>query len=155
MKFPYKLYRVTKAPSAPEGMIWRPRIPVIIIGPTGELRIEALIDTGSDQTILPQVDMSRIGADIDVGRISQVRGRLADHQEELSLGKNIKLGLQLDSETYIWPATVWLSNAADSPALLGRSGFLEYFDVTFYGKKLEVELKPTRDFPGVVSDLWT
>lgn len=153
MKFPYKLYRVTKAPSVPEGMIWRPRIPVLIIGPTGELRIEALIDTGSDQTIFPQVDMSRIGADIDADRKSQVRG-LASHEEELSLGKSIKLGLQLDNETYVWPAMVWLSNAADSPALLGRSGFLEYFDVTFYGKKLEVELKPTSGFPGVVSDLW-
>lgn len=154
MKFPYKLYRMNKGPGVPNGLMWRPRIPVIVIGPMGEVRLEALVDTGSDQTILPQVNTSEIGLKIDHQRQALVYGRLREHEELLNLGRNVRLGLQLDSKTYVWPATVWFSDSSDSPAILGRIGFLEYFDVTFYGKKLELEIKPTSDFPGVVSGLW-
>lgn len=154
MKFSYRSYQINPAPGFPEGIVWRPRIPLLVIGLTGELWLEALVDTGSDQTILPRVDVEGLGVRMHPDATSSVRGRLKEHEETLTMGEEIKLGLQLDNETYIWPATVWISSSADSPPILGHSGFLEYFEATFFGDKHELQLKPVKGFPGVATDIW-
>lgn len=44
MKFPYRSYQINPAPGFPEGIVWRPRIPLLVIGLTGELWLEALVE---------------------------------------------------------------------------------------------------------------
>lgn len=154
MKIPYRSYPTQPAPGFEKGLIYRPLVPILVIGPTGEIGFEALVDSGSDQTIFPRADALKVGARFDENHLSYIKGRLPSNDEELILGKDIELAMRIGSETYRWPATVWFSDLAKGTPILGHSGFLEYFDVTFFGEKHELEIKPTKNFPGVVTDLW-
>lgn len=153
MRIPYRQYPAQVAPGFEEGILYRPMIPIIVISPTGEIGFEALVDTGSDQTIFPRADAARAGVVFDKRYASHVKGRLPGDSEELVSGKAIQLAMQLDNEVYRWSATVWFSDVGGVP-ILGHSGFLEYFEATFFGDEHELELKPVKGFPGVATDIW-
>lgn len=149
MKFSYEL-SVFKSSSAFEGgKIYQPKVKIVLVGPRGEHRFKAIVDTGSDQTILPALDVEEFtGITIDRKVRATVMGRLRHHQEELFLGTNCQVLLSGENEFYQWPAAIWFSDDATSPPILGHSGFLEFFTATFDGFKKELTLTPNKNFPG-------
>ncbi len=119
------------------------------MGPEGERRFNALVDTGSDLTILPAYDVRDFtGIHIDRKTRAAVQGRSESHREELFLGKACTLVLSGDNESYLWKTNVWFSDDSSSPPILGHIGFLEFFTATFDGLKKELALSPNKNFPG-------
>lgn len=62
----------------------------------------------------------------------------------------IELELTDGSAGYQWQANVGFSSAPIKYALLGIRGCLQFFDATFYGKELAVEITINRSFQGTV-----
>ncbi|MEK7499837.1 MAG: hypothetical protein AAB649_04495 [Patescibacteria group bacterium] len=154
MKFEYKKTNVIPAPGFESGELYQTKIPIVLVGPTGNLRFEALVDTGSDQTIFPRTDVKEItGIVIDKNLKSEVKGRLEHHNESLYFAHNTKLQISKDQEIYEFPAPIWFSDEENSPAILGHSGFLEYFTITFDGENHELTLEPNKNFPGTSKKL--
>lgn len=149
MKFRYKKSFIDPAPGFDTGLIYRPIIPIVLVGANSELRFNALVDTGSDQTILPLIDVEPItGIAIDRSVTSSVRGRLEHHTEKLFLGRNCKLRLSDDNTTYEFSTRIWFSDDDQSPAILGHNGFLDFFNIFFDGSKKELEIIPSNAFTG-------
>lgn len=144
MRFRYKI----------SGNVYQPKIPVVLAGPKGERRFNALVDTGSDLTILPVYDVAELtGVKINRRTRATVQGRSEAHREELFLGESCKLLLLGDDESYQWETNVWFSDDDASPPILGHVGFLEFFLAMFDGLKRELTLSPNKNFPGRVKKI--
>lgn len=95
MKFAYRRYNQQPAPGFPDGAVYRPRIPIVVRGDHGEIGFEALVDTGSDQTIFPARGVEDFGVRLDRSATSHVRA-LHGQPDTLILGKNVRLALFLN-----------------------------------------------------------
>lgn len=154
MRFGYAKSLIKPAPGFEAGLIYQPKIAVVLVGPIGQIRFNALVDTGSDQTILPAFEIEKItGIRINRSEVAEVRGRLEDHREELYLGENCMLRLSDEDEQIEFSSSIWFSDDNDSPAILGHSGFLEFFSITFDGLHREVVIIPHEKFSGTIKKL--
>lgn len=153
MKFDYKRYPRQPIPGAHEGFVLQPKIPITIYGPTGELSFDALVDTGSDQTIFPRFNADHIGAKLHEHNSAHTTG-ISSAGSKTFYAEGIELLLQLDGEKYKWPAPIWFSESDDFPPLLGRKGFLEFFTATFDGLQNVLTLEPNKNFSGKELDIW-
>lgn len=154
MKFAYKKSVITPAPGFESGELFQPKIPIVLVGPTGELRFEALVDTGSDQTIFPRIDVEEItGTFIDNTITSEVKGRLEHHNEDIFLGSSCKLRLTDEDTVCEISLPIWFSNDGNSPAILGHNGFLDMFTATFDGLHKELTLVPHEKFSGDIKKI--
>lgn len=148
MKFSYQISTIKSSPGFKGGRLYQPKVWIVLVGSQGEYRLKAIVDTGSDQTILPILDIEEFtGIRIDRKIKASVRG-ISHHQSGLFLGRNCQFRLSDDKESFQWSATVWFSDDDSSPPILGHSGFLEYFTATFDGFKKELELLPNKNFRG-------
>jgi len=139
---------------APDGgdylLISRPEIPVTVIGAIGEGTYLGLVDTGSDNTILPKSVADRLGVPMASapGPPATVFG---GHRVELLVGQ-VTLQLEAGGEVLRWSAQVYFHDFADEEAetvILGHSGFLDYFTATFDGKQGTLNLIPNDELPSV------
>jgi hypothetical protein len=132
MRFRYSSYEVDASPTVPGGVLYRPEVNVSIIGPRGSEIVQALVDTGSDETVFPTSLADAIGVQLNrnsTGRASAVGG----HAVELVPG-DIAIQISNNDESYRWRTTVAFLEVdlpEDEVALLGYAGFLEYFRATF------------------------
>jgi len=124
---------------------WRPLIPIEITGPTGKSRTSrhALIDSGADDTLFPRLTADQIAIPLrsDAGLGIRWRGqpyRFRFGEVEFALTDGIT--------SLRWKATVGFSDAPLRYPLLGQSGFLQYFDVTFLGADRIVRIAPNPTF---------
>lgn len=53
MRFPYQGYPVRGIGAAYQTLVYRPTVPIRILGPGGEAVAYGLLDTGADDTLLP------------------------------------------------------------------------------------------------------
>lgn len=148
MKFAYQRYEVEPTAALPEGVLYRPEIPIRVIGPTGDASFLALIDTGADETILPRSIGEAVGVTIDDSHQSDVAG-IGGQLVSVSYGE-VEFELRASSrKTYRWSAIVGF--AAVEPeaasAILGHAGCLNYFRLRCDVEQCEVELKPNGLFP--------
>ena len=147
MRFGYSSYEVDPSPTVPDGILYRPEVTIDVIGPTRHETIQALVDTGSDETVFPASLARAIGVRLDhasPGSASAVGG----HVIRLIPGE-VVLQLKGDGLTYRWQTIVGfleVAEPADEVALLGYAGFLEYFLATFNSEAYQLELTPTRRF---------
>lgn len=151
MKFSYRQYQVTPSPTVPTGVLLRPEIPIRIIGNAGDAFLWALVDTGSDELLLPQSVANRINATQHAGMNWKIEG-IGGQQVSVTLG-DVELELRGGGQTFRWPAKVGFvayANPQDEAVVLGRTGFLEHFRVTFDGHQHELEIQVTPAFPGKV-----
>src|SRR3989344_6038711 len=153
MKFEYKIYPRDPVPGAPEGLIFQPKIPITVYGPTGKISFDALVDTGADHTIFPRFNASHIGAPLHEKNVSYTNGIGSDGIKSF-YAEGIELEMKVDNEICRWTAPVWFSEQDDFPALLGRKGFLEYFTATFDGENSILTLEPNGNFSGNVVNIW-
>jgi hypothetical protein len=152
MRFPYQRYQVTTTPTLPTAVLYRPEVPLRVLGPGGDASVLALVDTGADHTLLPRTIGDAIGAVIDDTRRWPVGG-IAGQEIELAPG-DIDLELMGGGQTFQWQATVGFATFTepeDEVIVLGHTGFLDFFRVLFDGHLRELEVLPAPNFPGTVS----
>ena len=65
MRFRYAAYEVDPSPTVPSGVLYRPEVTIEVIGPRRIETIQALVDTGSDETVFPASLANAIGVQLD------------------------------------------------------------------------------------------
>jgi hypothetical protein len=130
-------------------VLYRPEVTIDVIGARRMQSLQALVDTGSDETVFPASLATTIGVQLDrasAGQASAVGG----HVVQLVPGA-VTLQIALDGRNYRWQAMIGFLEVAqpeDEVALLGYAGFLEFFRATFDSQSHELELTPNDRFPG-------
>jgi hypothetical protein len=140
LRFRYPRYRSPIPVVSLGGVSFRPQpvIPIGVSGPFGTFPYEALIDTGADDTIFPQMIAAAIGLDLSAAPSGSARGvggmpvvvRYAEVSLRLTQGNN-----SLDWRTWAGFVPIPMRRG-----LLGFAGFLQFFTTTFHGDQEEVEL---------------
>jgi Aspartyl protease len=108
--------------------------------------VDALLDTAADDSVFPESAARSIGIDLSnaptlssqgiggtplVLRFAQVKLRIADNQEQRE-----------------WAAWVGFHPTTRRQALLGNTGFLQYFDAIIRTLQEDVELTVNSAYPG-------
>ena len=132
MRFAYRPYPIDPSPADPSPVSFRPELKVRIAGPhkrSKEITVWGLLDIGAVDCILPysiaeQLEPTWIG-----------EGTLADYargSHTVEYGR-VYLQIQIEKKRIRWPAVVAFSRNEINMPLWGRCGFLQYFNVSFYG----------------------
>lgn len=139
MNFPYAPYQVEPTPSQPGvTTIFRPIIPFRVLGSTGGAVFYGLVDTGSDETVLPRALAELIGVAIVPGSSAI----MVTASGEITVGYgHVTFELGKGRSRYRWTATVGIIDQPWEEAVLGHAGFLQYFDVSFLGDRKQVRFK--------------
>src|SRR5438132_5220550 len=104
MSFPYQRYQVEPSATLPDGVLYRPELPIRIIGAAGDASFFALADTGADETLLPRSVAELIGAEIDDTQAWSVAG-FGGHTVVAVLA-DVDLELASRKKVYRWRAKV-------------------------------------------------
>jgi hypothetical protein len=148
MKFPYLQYAIQDGPS---DYVFRPVIPVDLAGPDGEIDFYALVDTGSDDTLIPRYVADELGLGIDDDRVGEVTGIGG---EKIPVAKaDVELRVSDGDSAALWNASVGVIGDGDGGGdyvILGHKSCLEFFTATFAGDGRTLELTPNNTFPGTV-----
>jgi hypothetical protein len=67
VRFPYQSYLVRGIGTTRYAMVHRPVIPIRVIGPNGDDNLMGLVDTGADDTLLPDYLIGSLGVTIAPG----------------------------------------------------------------------------------------
>ena len=73
MRFPYQRYTVAGIGSHLT-MVWRPALLVRVIGPAGDDAVFGRVDTGADDTLLPDFLIAPLGVALDPGAVATLAG---------------------------------------------------------------------------------
>jgi hypothetical protein len=145
MKFPYRKYQVDPSASVPKGVLYRPMIPLRLIGAGGEKVVLALAGSGADETMFPRSLGNVLGVQFDEDASLPVGG-IAGQTVDAVLGELI-MEVTTGKRRYRWKQFVRFadfSRPEDEIAVLGHIGFLNYFTTTFNGQGRPVTLKPNK-----------
>jgi hypothetical protein len=151
VKFPYRRYRARSSTVFHQGIVTRPEILLDVVGPTGTASVLALVDTGSDLTLLPRSVAGRIGVainDTDHWPVGGFGGQVI----EASPG-DVDLEITWDGSSIRWKATIAFVNypaGAEESSILGHAGFFDFFRVLFDGPAKELEIHPAPDLGGTL-----
>lgn len=147
MKFAYMpLPARQKSPAVPAKVRHRPIVPIHILAPRMLPPLNACIDCAADDTVFPPYWATRLGIDLGAapkGQAHVVGGGVI----QLSFAP-VTLLLSDGYETCEWDAVVGFAATAMRWALLGHSGFLEFFDVQLLGARRETYVTPNTAFAG-------
>jgi hypothetical protein len=139
MIFPYVRYEIDPTPAIPSGEVYRPRIPIRVIGPEGTVQVFALVDTGADHVFLSAALAEILG--IALSGESETASGAGGQDIDVWTG-SIEIEVGDDNERRRWRTTIgFLADDKDPPAaFLGNAGFLEHFVATFDYDQHLVEL---------------
>ena len=149
MKFRYKPYPNTPSATIPDGVLYRPVIPLRITGNQGDAYVWALVDTGADETLMPRALAEVIGIEPNDARQTWVSGYGGSRVPVAPAEVTLQIGRA--GKSLSWQATIGFApfeEPEDEIALLGHAGALQFFNITFSGNKREVEITPAKNFPG-------
>jgi hypothetical protein len=135
-----------KSPATTAKMRHRPIVPIHILAPRMLPPLDACIDSAADDTVFPPHWATRLGIDLKAaprGQAQVVGGSII----QVSFAP-VTLLLSDGYETCEWDAIVGFSASAMRWALLGHSGFLEFFDVQLLGARRETIITPNSAFVG-------
>ena len=136
MIFPYQSM-ISESPDGVDYVLFlRPEIPATIIGPAGSETFFGLVDTGSDNTILPKSIADQLG--IPLRAASGPPAIVFGGRSLRMLIGEVGFALTSENETYRWAATVQFfefESPEEETVVLGHSGFLDYFTAIFDGKE--------------------
>jgi hypothetical protein len=145
MKFPYQRYEVEPSATIPDGVLFRPELPIRVIGLTGDAALLVLADTGADETLLPRSVGELIGAEVDEARTWSVAG--FGGQEVAVVLAEVELELGSRAKTHRWRTKVGLvdfPNPEDETAVLGHVGFFDHFTAHFNTRRRQLTINPHR-----------
>jgi len=149
MRFNYTTI-ISAAPDTGElVVIFRPEVQITVHGPKGSGDFVALVDTGADNTILPESIARDLGIPLIPG---EGPAATAFGGQEMPLSyADVQLELVHPDETLRWLARVYfVADGGDRETLiLGHQGFLDYFTATFSGDDCALDLKANSYVPRV------
>lgn len=148
LRFPYQIYPMNHPVYSLGGRYARPRpvISVSLIGPTDTRAKDALLDTGSDDTLFPETLATKIG--VDLSNAPLLLGSGIGGQPVPVRFAQINLRLTTQTEVREWPAWVGFTPALMTLPVLGFAGCLQFFTSTFIGDMQLVELEVNSLYPG-------
>ena len=141
MNFPYQPVFAQSPETGESQVIHRPEIPVMVMGRTDAAWIVGLVDTGSDNTILPRSIPDDLG--IALTTVSGPQAKAFDGQELPLLVGDARLCIQVEQETFHGKSRLLFYDfprTEDETVILGHAGFLDHFTATFDGKRKTLEL---------------
>ncbi|HTY43692.1 MAG TPA: hypothetical protein VMC80_00410 [Patescibacteria group bacterium] len=118
-------------------VIYRPLIPLTLIGLNERLDIIAILDSGSDMSVIPK----------DVAEILGVRLLLDTELSGITKDKvkakqgNISISFGKGRENYNLQIPILIPEKEDIPLVVGRIGFFDKFDITFSEKERKIIFK--------------
>ncbi len=147
MKFAYLPLPIRQAtPGMGATARYRPILPIHILAPTLLPPVDACIDCAADDTVFPPHLATRLGIDwaaAPKGQAQLVGGTII----QLSYAR-VTLLLSDGYESFTWDAFVGFAAVPMRWALLGHTGFLEFFDVQLLGARREATIVPSTAFAG-------
>jgi len=134
LKFRYKL---VKRPDGTE--VKAPVVPLRLSGEKGSFDTPALLDSGADISVMPEVVAETLGLDLS-GERSPAFG-IGGKSESVGTFAEITIGKK--HEIYNFKKTPFkvILGEYEFPILLGRVGFFDKFIITFDQKKETISLK--------------
>ena len=149
MRFSYTTI-VSAAPDTGElVVIFRPEVRITVHGPKGSGDFIALVDTGADNTILPESIARDLGIPLTAGKGPAAT---AFGGQEIALSyADVQLELVHPDETLRWLARAFfVADGSDTETLiLGHQGFLDYFNATFSGEDCALDLAANSYLPRI------
>lgn len=127
--------------------IFRPEVRIVVHGLRGAREVRALVDTGADNTILPESAARALGVPLTraTGPAAQAFGG-----QEIALSyADVELELVHSDAQIRWFAHIYFRDGEEDEesALLGQQGFLEYFTAVFHGDECVLDLEPNPSLP--------
>ena len=152
MIFAYQRYEVEASPAFGGGLLYRPEIPLRVIGQTGDANFFALVDTGADGTLIPRSLGERIGVDLDDSQPTSVRG-FSGQDEVLVVPGRVTLELRQGSTLHRWETTVALVEFVNAFGIFLFPGYccrrhFQKTDSTLVSLELFIELWNVHFIPG-------
>ena len=144
MTFPYLPFRVSPTPAQPGSTIYRPIVPLVVSGSGSDVVTLALVDTGADETLIPDFLLPQIGIKVSDEETARFEG-VGEGYMTVRYA-TVRLGIVHGGEEYGWEAKVGFFEG-DNFALLGHTGFLQYFTVACDGAGRMVSLSPNESLP--------
>lgn len=146
--FAYASFRLrSQSPaSTGEGVRHLPLLHANVEGPGGKIPFRFRLDTGSDQTILPQALASVLGVDLAAAPLAEAQSasgtviRYPCAQVILRISDGV--------EFCTWEAQVGFVDVQRGFGLAGLAGFLDHFNLHLLGHDHEFTLHPNAAFPG-------
>jgi hypothetical protein len=126
-------------------------VTIDVIGSLRRQRIQALVDTGSDETVFPASLAKAIGVQLDHASASQASA-VGGQVVQLIPG-SVMLQLTEGEQKHRWQMTAGfleVNRPEDEVSLLGYAGFLEFFRATFDSEQQELELTPNDSLMRIV-----
>ncbi len=136
MRFPYSRYVVQGNTPRLTALLFRPMLVVRVTGPTGNDDIFGRVDSGADETLLPDYliansGISELSGPVPIGGIGGLTlARFGTVELEISQGQ----------ESSRWLAYVGF--CAHPMPIFGLKGFLQFFTATFDGRRHHLDLSP-------------
>jgi len=151
MRFDYTAI-VSSSPDTGEPVvIFRPEVRIKVHGSKGSGDFLALVDTGADNTILPESIARDLGISLIAGKGPAAT---AFGGQEIALSyADIEMELVHPNATLRWLARVYfVEGSADKETLiLGHQGFLDYFTAIFKGEECALDLEANSYLPGIAN----
>lgn len=148
MNFYYLPALVASPETAEAEIIFRPVIPVTLKGPVRSGRFLALVDTGTDKTVIPEEIARDPGIDLQAGRGPGLTS-IGGHQLKSLLG-DVMILVGDETESVEWNTRVQFfrtENPVDKQVILGHARFLDYFNANFDGLNAVLTLTPNESLP--------
>jgi predicted aspartyl protease len=147
LSFRYQL-KNRSTPSIPLGGRWvqpRPIIAVTFVGPGGTWVIDGLLDTGADETVLPDTAAATLGVDLTNAPTGTA---MAFGQQVPVRYALVTIRLANPHERHEWQGWLAFTSAYLRWPLLGFGGFQQFFSVAYHGDREIVELTVNSLYPG-------
>ncbi len=137
MTLTFKYKRVKRANNTE---VKSPSIPVSLQGKGSKFEFIALLDSGADVSAIPKDVADLLGLDLS-GKKEETRG-IGGIVQAVSSKMNLEIGKPHEICSMILPVKVILDGMdKEIPVIIGRSGFFDYFTITFNQKKETISLK--------------
>ena len=148
MRFAYDLIGTSSPILALGGRYFRPRpiVPITLIGPLGSHLLRGLVDSGADEIIVPEFVPPIIGVDLFGAPTVTTRG-IAGSMVSVRLAE-VTMRIADLHERREWSAWVGFSPIPRRTAVLGFTGFLQYFTTMLHGEFERLELTVNALYPG-------
>lgn len=126
----------------------RPVVSLVVESPQGSrILVDALVDTGSDVTLLTPHAAELLQLELTHCPEVQIQSALGTPGSYRRL--ELALELRRPPELFRWQAPVGVVSRHLTYCILGIQGFFEYFRMTYDAHQQWIEVEPSRGLPGV------
>ena len=143
IRFPYQSFAVRGTRGAKFDIVRRPMIPIRVIGPSGVRELQALVDTGADDTLLPDVLIGSLEITIQPGDQAIIVGI----EGSMTVARYGTVDLEILGAGGGYRLSARVGFHASLRVVLGHSGFLDYFTTSFNGRSRQLTLTPNGTAP--------